>query len=333
MAGKTLVTGGTGFIGYHITKCLLEKGYLIRLLIHKSNRKFDFFQHPNLEIVKGDVLDTDSLKRAMEGCNTVYHAAGIVSFNPNLSDVVYKVNVDGTENVCKLALENGIEKLVYTSSAASIGKNPNGLSNENTKFNLWDISSDYKKSKVLAEDKVMEYYRKFKLPVVILNPALPIGTHDFRPSPPGNMILNYANSKRAVIYPDGGMSFIDVEDVAQAHYLAEKKGKNGERYILGNENLTIHEFYRVLDKVFHTKKIKIRVPYYFALMVGHMSQKAVEKNTREPKIPEDGVKLIKQKMFYDVSKAKNELGIRLSPVESACKKAVEWFIQEKYINV
>ncbi|AEG60449.1 NAD-dependent epimerase/dehydratase family protein [Desulforamulus ruminis] len=325
---RVFVTGGTGFIGYHIAKRLLQNGYNVRLLVHSSRRKLDILFHPKVEVVTGDILDVDGLRQAMRGCGIVYHAAGIVTFNPSLAVRNYAVNVQGTENICRLVLELGIEKLIYTSSAATIGKNPSGLSDETTAFNLWDISSHYKKSKVLAENKVMEFYKNFALPVVIVNPSVPIGTHDFRPSPSGSLVINHLKSKKPLIYAEGGMNFVDVEDVALGHLMAEKKGKVGERYILGNQNLSIYQFYNLLDTVSDKKTIKVKCPYWAALLVGKLSQQRVRHSTREPKYASEGVKLMRKKMFYDVSKARKELGISFTPLENACRKALRWFATE-----
>lgn len=320
---KTLVTGATGFIGYHLVTLLASKGYNLRLLVRDVPRAKKLFSDLSCEIVQGDIISKMDVDYAVQGCEIVYHCAGLPSFNPNNRRRIFETNIEGTRNICEASLNYGVEKLIYTSSAATIGKNYKGLSDENTPFNLWKISGPYKQSKVYAEKIVMAYFSR-GLPVVIVNPTLPIGSHDRRPAPAGNMILNYLRQK-TIYYINGGLNFIDVKDVAMGHYLAEKKGVLGERYILGSVNLSIEGFYQLLDKVCGNAKRKIEIPYWVSLIVGGAFSIFSKWRDGEPFPSFEGVRLANESMFYNVEKANRVLGLSCKPIENACIEAINYF--------
>lgn len=328
MKKKAFITGASGFVGYHVAKLLLEKGYSIRLLIHNKRAISDLLSHPDVEVVTGDILDSDFLIKNTVDCDVVYHAAALYSFNHNLTDLIFETNIKGTENICKAVLVNNIKKMVYTSSAATIGKNYHGLSDETTKFNLWKISGAYKKSKVYAENKVLEYIDNHNLPAVIVNPSVPIGSHDFRPTPTGKMIVNYLlNDKLFCV--NGGLNFIHIKDVAMGHYLAEINGKIGERYIIGNANLKMADFYQKLNTITGNNKKIVKIPYLLALLFGMISTNKAKKNNTEPELPKEGIQLLKKQMFYNVEKSKKELKLTLTNIDTAIVESVKWF-QENY---
>lgn len=323
--GKALLIGGTGFIGSHIAKELLKQRE-IKLLVRDPAAAEELFGS-KAEYCRGDIMDVGSVAKALKGCDTLYYSAGLVSFRRNACKEIYKINVEGTRNVCKAALESGIEKMIFTSSAATIGKEKNGFSTEETAFNLWKISSPYKKSKVHAENVVLEHHAK-GLPAVILNPSIPVGAEDKRISPSGSLIIGYFN-RRVTGFIRGGMNFVDVEDIAKAHLLAEKYGKTGERYIIGSENLKLDEFYKILRKVSGERRRLVRVPYPVALAAGGIAQKISAE--KEPPVSAYTVRLFYTKLFYDIGKAKKELGFEPEGIEEACRKSIEWYKKSGHI--
>lgn len=321
---KVLVTGATGFIGYHVVQCLIKNGRELKLFVRDKARSEVLFKNTEVEIFEGNVLDLGSINRAMKGCSVVYHIAGIPSFNPRKENEIYDVNITGSENICKAALNNCIDKIVYTSSAATIGKNGTNISNESNEFNLWEISGPYKKSKVYAEQKILSYYNDYKLPIVVVNPTLPVGSHDFRPTPAGRMILNYLNSRK-VLSINGGLNFIDVEDVASGHMLAEVNGRIGERYILGDVNLKIEDFYKLLNQITTQNKEVVKIPYLLGLVMGSIASCVARVKNIEPLFTKESVELAHLTMFYNVTKARNELKLPPGNISKACENAINWF--------
>ncbi len=325
--GKKLVVGGTGFIGSHIVKELLGTDD-VRLMVRDIGKAEKIFGK-RVEYCRGDIMDTDSVRNAIHGCDTVYYSAGSVSFRKGQEKAVFSINVDGTRNICRAMLDSSADKLVFTSSAATVGKEEFGVSTEKTAFNLWDISSPYKKSKVYAETIVKDNIKQYGLPAVIVNPSIPVGAFDRRLSPSGHLIVNYFSGKFG-FYISGGMNFVDVADVAKAHILAEKNGIIGERYIIGGENLTLDSFYRIIKDVSGADKKLIKLPYKAALFVGNVSERIF--TSKEPPVSSYTVKLFNTKLYYDVSKAKKELGYKPSGIHDACLRAVNWFKKYGYIK-
>jgi dihydroflavonol-4-reductase len=261
MTTKILLTGASGFIGYNIVKQLTDYGHNVRMLVRKNDKLLHF---PNSGIVLGDVRNRVDVMKVIQGCDIVIHTAGLFTFDPSKKDEIYDINVNGTENICKAVLENKIKRFIYTSSAATIGKSKELLSDENTSFNLWNISSHYKKSKVLAENVVIDYFRKYDIPVIILNPSLPLGKYDFKPTSTEMMVKSFIDSKvKACI--NGGFNFVHVDDVAKAHRLCIDKGRIGERYIIGNENISLKGLYEKIQ-IYVPEGKRINIPYPVALV-------------------------------------------------------------------
>ena len=322
---KILLTGSTGFIGYNILKILLEKNDIsLKLFVHKRK---SLEKHQGVEYVYGDIRNLSDVDKAVCGCDIIYHTAGLFTFNPKLKDEIYAINVGGTENICEAAVTHKVKRFIYTSSAATIGKSKSRLSNEKSKFNLWEISSDYKKSKVLAEDVVLKYFKEKSLPAIILNPSLPIGKFDFRPTPTGNIVKRYIDQK-IILYTDGGFNFVNVKDVAYAHYLAEQNGKIGQKYIIGYKNLTLKEFYSLVSKIDQAKK-HIRVPFHLALSLAYLNKVFSVAFRKEAKITPEGLKLAKKTMFYDNSKSISDLGMKYSKIEKGIRDSILWFKNQK----
>jgi len=328
---KALVTGGTGFIGSHVVRTLIRKGYEVRVLIRPTSR-LDNIKDQKIETVFGDLRDIDSLRRALHGCQRLYHVAADYRLWSRNPQELYDSNVGGTENILQAAMDEKIEKVVYTSTVGAIGNIGDGTpGTEDTPVSLADMVGHYKRSKFLAEQKALEFSKK-GLFVTIVNPSAPVGSHDIKPTPTGKTILDFLNHKIPA-YIDTGLNLIDVEDVAEGHWLAEQKGKSGERYILGNKNMSLKEILDLLSKLTGMPCPKIKIPYPIALTAAYcdyvLSGIILRK---EPRIPFEGVKMAKKKMFFDSSKAIRELGLPQTPVEVALEKAVKWFTENGYVK-
>ena len=318
---KVLLTGATGFIGYNIALELLDYGYKVRILCRKEN---PFPDDEFVECVYGDVINYSDVESSLVGCDYVIHTAGVFTFDSKQKELIYKTNIEGTRNICMAVVQNkNIKRLVYTSSAATIGKEKFGLSDERTKFNLWSISSYYKKSKVLAENVVHNFYCEYNLPVIILNPSLPLGPYDVKPTPTGMMVKDFLLSNK-VAFIDGGFNFVHVKDVARIHVLALKQGKVGEKYIVGNTNLSLANFYKALRSYKPDVKL-IQVPYFMALLFSFMHSIIKDVIGGKPKVTPRGIQLSRKKMYYNNEKVKKDFSYEFIPFEKALQDSVAWF--------
>ena len=320
----TLVTGATGFLGSAVTRELLKDGRKIKLLVRKDS---DLTNTTGLqvELVKGDIRDRSSLKSAMTGCSTLYHVAAYYSLWDRDKKLIYDINVEGTRNILETALELGLERVVYTSTVGCIGLRNDGTpANEDQPMDPATLSNDYKTSKFQAEKIALEMHGK-GLPVVIVNPSTPIGPRDIKPTPTGKIVLDFLNGKMPA-YLDTGLNLIDVSDCARGHILAEEKGKPGERYILGNKNMSLKEILLALEKITGIPAPSIKMPYWIAYAAG-MACEAVSNiiTQKPPAVPLAGVKMAKYFMYFDSSKAIRELGLPQNPVENALSQSVQWF--------
>jgi dihydroflavonol-4-reductase len=266
------------------------------------------------------------------GCHHVYHVAALYKLWVRRKSDIYESNVTGTENVLKAAQEYGIEKVVYTSSVATLGIPSDGaLGDEETPVAFSDMIGDYKKSKFLAEQVALRYAQQ-GVPVVIVNPSTPVGVADVKPTPTGKIIVDFLNGKIPA-YVDTGLNLIDVEDVARGHLLAAEKGRVGERYILGHENLTLQQILELLADLTERMAPRFKIPYAVALGVAYADAALARIIPgREPFVPPVGVKLSKKKMFFNSRKAIEELGLPQTPVREALWKAVRWFQENGYIS-
>ncbi len=315
----TLVTGATGFVGWHVARLLIERGHRVRALVRPSSRLVDLDAEP----VSGDLRDAATLGRAVAGCGTVFHVAADYRLWTRDAGEMYRSNVDGTRNMLRAAREAGVERVVYTSTVGCIGIPPGGIGDEDTPVGLDDMAGDYKRSKFLAEQAAREEVRA-GCPVVIVNPTTPVGDHDFKPTPTGKIIVDYI-SGRMPAYLDTGLNFVDVADVAQGHLLALEKGRVGERYILGCENLTLQELFLRLERTSGVPAPRVRIPYAVAYAAGACSTAWSSVTGREPRVAIDAVKMAKKKMFVRHDKARRELGYEPGPVDAAFTRAIEWF--------
>jgi len=321
----TLVTGATGFVGSVVARLLIEKGEPVRVLV-RSNSDRRNLEHLEVEIVEGDLNDPTSLKKAVKGCNALYHVAADYRLWIPKPDEIYKTNVEGSRSLLLAAAEAGVEKMIYTSSVATLGINPDGTpSNEDTPVSLENMIGHYKRSKFLAERAVQELVDKEGLPVVIVNPSTPIGPGDIKPTPTGRMILDAVNGKTPA-YVDTGLNLVHVEDVARGHLLAFEKGQFGQRYILGGEDMSLKEILTTIAKLTDQKPPKIKLPHSVVMPIAYISEAwAKLTNGSEPRATVDGVRMSRKKMFFSSDKAKGELGYQYQSAPVAIADAVRWF--------
>jgi len=328
---RALVTGASGFIGGNLTRELVRQGYQVRALIRKGS-DLRHLEQLELELVEGDLLDNDSLKRALDGCTLLFHAAAMYTFWSSSEQLIYDTNVQGTENILTAARRSGVQKVVYTSSESVVGIDEGAtLGNENMQASLDHIPGAYKKSKFMAERIALQMNRE-GLPVVIVNPTTPIGPYDLKPTPTGRIVTDYLNGKMFACI-NTGLNVIDVEDLAKGHILAMQKGQTGERYLLGNRNLTLREIMTILENISGIKAPRFSIPYRLALGAGYVDE-FIEGSLmrRHPRIPVSAVKDSRHFRHFDCSKAVQELGLPQTPVEMAFEKAVTWFRENGYVH-
>ncbi|MFQ5937522.1 MAG: hopanoid-associated sugar epimerase [Acidiferrobacterales bacterium] len=327
---KTLVTGASGFVGSAVVRRLLDAGHDVRVLLRRQSDRRNL-AGLRVEEAIGDLTDKASLDRAVTGCNTLFHvAADYRLWVPNPDDI-YKANVTGTRDIMLAAANAGVERIVYTSSVATLGLNSDHTpADEGTPVTLADMVGHYKRSKFLAEEEVRKLVHDDALPAVIVNPSAPIGPRDIKPTPTGRMIIDAA-SGRMPAYVDTGVNLVHVDDVAAGHLLAFERGKIGERYVLGACNMTLREILTRVAQITGRRPPKIRLPHSVVLPVAYIAEAwARLTNGSEPRITVDGVRLSKKYMFFSVGKAKRELGFNPGPVEQALSDAVRWFQHHGY---
>jgi dihydroflavonol-4-reductase len=325
-----LVTGGTGFVGSHLVRVLLERGEQVRCLVRPTSR-LDNLKDLSVEFLTGDLRDLESLKQAAKGVTVVYHCAADYRLWCKDPNEMYRSNVEGSNNVMQAAFDEGVERVVYTSTVGCLGLNDNSEpANEDTPVTIEDMIGHYKRSKFLAEEKVREWARR-GLPVVIVNPSTPVGELDIKPTPTGKIIVDFLRGKMFG-YVDTGMNLIDVRDCAEGHVLAAEKGRAGERYILGGRNVTLKELFDILASVSDIASPKMKVPHWVAETYARVENFwSIDIARREPDVPLESVKLARHKMWFDVSKAVRGLGLPQNPIESALDRAVKWFRENDYV--
>ena len=319
----TLVTGATGFIGAALVRQLLDQGDTIRVLVRPQSDRRNI-EGLKIQTANGDLQDIASLHAALKGCRWVYHMASHYSLWASDPKVFYRVNVDGTKTLMQAAWKADVERIVYTSTVGALGIPPDGRpGNEETPVSLSDMVGHYKRSKFLAEQTVMEMAKQ-GLPVVIVNPSAPVGPRDIKPTPTGQIILDFLKG-RMWAYLNTGLNLIDVEDVARGHILAMEKGRISQKYILGHRNMTLREIFEMLGTISGIKPPRFKAPYSLVLSAAYVSEWVSWMTKRPPRIPLTGVKMAKKYMYFDSSKAIQELGLPQSPIEEALEKAIRWF--------
>jgi len=326
---KALVTGATGFVGAAVARALNATGTEVRVLIRRDS---DLRNLGGLKVEQayGDLRDRDSLRRALSGCQQLYHVAAHYALWAKDPSVFYEVNVTGTRILLETARELGTERIVYTSTIGAIGLPiGGGLGTEETPVSLSQMAGDYKRSKYLAEQEVLKLAHA-GLPVVIVNPSAPVGQGDIKPTPTGQMIVDFMKG-RMWAYIETGMNLVDVDDVAVGHLRVMERGRVGERYILGNQNLSLREIFEILSKLTGVMAPRIKLPWQAILPLAHINRWIADYLTHQsPRIPLEGVRMAKYRMHYDCTKAVRELGLPQTSVELALEKAVRWFRAHGY---
>jgi dihydroflavonol-4-reductase len=319
----TLVTGASGFVGWHVARLLIERGHQVRALVRPSSA----IPELDLELVPGDLRDPASLARAASGCGLVFHVAADYRLWSKHPHELYQSNVDGTRNMLSAAKAAGVERLVYTSTVGCIGIPPGGtqggIGDESQPVSLREMAGAYKRSKFLAERVALEFARD-GFPVVIVNPTAPMGDHDFKPTPTGQIVLDFVTGSMPA-YIDTGLNVVNVRDVALGHLLACEKGVIGERYILGSENLTLSQILRELSRITDRKAPTIKLPYSAAWTAGVLTTAWANLTGVAPRVPLEAVRMAKKKMWVSHEKAARELGYSPCPAASALADAATWF--------
>ncbi len=314
-----LVTGASGFVGWHVARRLLERGHRVRALVREQSRV------PDLEVERftGDLRDPSSLSRAAAGCSVVYHvAADYRLWSKNPADL-YASNVDGTRNMLSAAESAGVDRVVYTSTVGCIGIPKDRPGDEQSPVSVREMAGAYKRSKFLAEQVALEFASR-GFPVVIVNPTAPMGDHDFKPTPTGQIVLDFLKGAMPA-YIETGLNVVNVRDVADGHLLACERGRAGERYILGSENLTLGGILQQLAAITGRKAPAVKLPYFVAWTAGVATTGLAHLTGIPPRAPLEAVRMAKKKMWVSHAKAARELGFAPQPAQSALNDAVAWF--------
>ena len=322
--GPTLVTGATGFVGSAVARALAARGRQLRLLVRPTSDRRNMVGLDNAETVVGDLTDAASLARAAEGCRAVFHVAADYRIWVPDPDAMLRANVDGTVAMLRVAQAAGVGRIVHCSSVAALGLTKDGTpADETTPVDPAAIVGVYKRSKHMAEQAALDLARQ-GAPVVIVNPAAPVGPRDIRPTPTGRMIRDAA-AGRMPAYLDTGLNVVHVDDVAEGHVLAEERGRIGERYILGGENLALRELLALVASVAGRRPPTIRRTHEMVWPIAAAMEAAARIVPFEPPVTRDHLRMARKKMFFSSAKAINELGYHPRPAIEAVRDAVAWF--------
>ena len=318
------VTGATGFLGSHVARVLADNGADMRLLVRSSSNPRNI-EGLSADRALGDLRDPASLEKAMAGCDVVFHVAADYRLWVRDPNEMYRSNVEGTLAILEAARKNGVRRVVYTSSVATIGFTRNGYpANEDSPVSLADMIGHYKRSKFMAEQLALEAGRS-GLQVMVVNPTTPVGDQDVKPTPTGRIVVDFLKRKFPA-YVETGLNLVDVRECARGHVTALEKGKSGERYILGGENLTLKQILDKLAKITGLPSPTLKLPYIFAYAAGMADEIVTGRlRGREPRATIDTVRMGAKKMFASSAKAERDLGWKIVPVESALRRAAEWF--------
>jgi dihydroflavonol-4-reductase len=326
---KAFVTGATGFLGSHVARVLADQGAELRLLVRASSNS------RNIEVLKadrvvGDLRDPSSLDKPISGCDAVFHVAADYRLWIRDPDQMYRSNVEGTRAILEAARKNRVRRVVYTSSVATMGFTSNGRpADEQSPVSLESMIGHYKRSKFMAEQLALQAGTS-GMEVVVTNPTTPVGEQDIKPTPTGRIIVDFLK-KKFPAYVDTGLNLVDATECALGHVAAFEKGRSGERYILGGENLTLKQILDKLSAITGLPSPSIRVPYVVALATGVVDELFTGRiRKREPRATIDAVRMSRKKMFVSSAKAERELGWRIVPVDDALRRAAEWFKANGY---
>ena len=329
---KTLVTGACGFVGSAVTIQLLKAGHEVRVLLRPESDRCNLAQLM-VEVAVGDLRDVSSLTKALVGCGTLFHVAADYRLWVPSPREMYESNVNGTKNLMLAAAAAGVERIVYTSSVATLGLHSDGSpADEETPATLSDMVGHYKRSKFLAEAEVRRFVKEEGLPAIIVNPSTPVGPRDIKPTPTGQMIQEAA-SGRMPAFVDTGLNIVHVDDVAKGHVQAYEKGRPGQRYILGAKNMTLKEILYEIAKITGQPAPKFKLPHNLVYPVAYaMEAWSRLRKGQPPLVTVDGIRLAKKKMFFSNAKARRELGFEPRPIDTALTDAVAWFKKNGYLD-
>lgn len=320
----TLVTGATGFIGWHVARLLVERGHRVRALVRPASKLRELHAEP----VTGDLRDAASLDRAVAGCGLVFHVAADYRLWARNPDELYGSNVEGTRNLLEAARRQGVERVVYTSTVGCIGVPKGGVGDETVPVTLAEMKGAYKRSKFLAERVALDFAAS-GFPVVVVNPTAPVGDHDVKPTPTGKIVLDFLKDAMPA-FIDTGLNLVDARDAAEAHLLAAERGRPGERYIVGCENLTLAGILEKLAGITGRVAPRVKLPYAVAYAAGVVTTGWARITGQPPRAPLDAVRMARKKMWVSHEKARRELGYSPAPVDEALGRAVEWFQANGY---
>jgi len=323
------VTGATGFVGSHVARALAENGADLRLLV-RANSNLKNVQDLKADLFTGDLRDPASLEKGIAGCDAIFHVAADYRLWVRDPDEMYRANVEGTRAILGAARKNNVRRVVYTSSVATMGFTQNAPADENSPVSLENMIGPYKRSKFMAEQVAIKAARS-GLDVVIVNPSTPVGERDIKPTPSGRIVVDFLK-KKFPAYVDTGLNLVDVRECARGHIAALEKGRAGERYILGGENLTLKQILDKLAAITGLPSPTIRVPYIVALATGVVDEVFTGRILgREPRATIDAVRMGRKKMFVSSPKAERELGWKVVAVDDALRRAVDWFRANGYV--
>src|SRR5580692_621069 len=323
------VTGATGFLGSHVARVLADQGANLRLLVRPTSNLKNL-EGLKAETATGDLRDAASLEKAMAGCDAVFHVAADYRLWLRDPAEMYRSNVAGTRAILEAARKNNVQRVVYTSSVATVGFTDNGQpADEDSPVSIADMIGHYKRSKFMAEQLALEAGRG-GMHVVTVNPTTPIGEQDVKPTPTGRIVVDFLKRKFPA-YVETGLNLVDVRECARGHIAALEKGKSAERYILGGENLTLKQILDKLGLITGLPSPRMKLPYVFAFAAGVIDE-AITGGVlkREPRATVDTVRMGKKKMFATSAKAERELGWKILPADNALRRAVEWFRANAY---
>jgi dihydroflavonol-4-reductase len=320
---KALVTGATGFVGAAVARSLLKEQWQVRVLARKGSDRRNLKGLP-VDVVEGDLTDASSLQRAAQGCEALFHVAADYRLGARDPSQLYRANVDGTRNVLDAARRACVQRIVYTSSVATIGIPGDGTpGDEQTPNSLSNMIGHYKRSKYLAEEVVREAARD-GMSVVIVSPSTPVGPGDLKPTPTGQLVLDAA-AGRMPAYVDTGLNIVHVDDVANGHLLAYERGNAGERYILGGQDMSLREILATIAKLVGRAPPRVRLPYGVVLPIAYLAEGFAKLSGRSGRITLEGVRMSRKLMFFSSAKAVRELGYAWRPPVQAFEDAIRWF--------
>ena len=324
-----LVTGASGFVGAAVVRALLAQGEQVRVLVRSTSDRRNI-QGLDVEVVEGDLLIPETLPRAVDGCAGVYHLAADYRLWTRDPEAMFRVNLEGSRAIVLAAMKAGARRIVYTSSVAVLGIVPDGEGEEKTPTDYSDMIGVYKQSKFRAEETVRQLIIEEGAPVVIVNPSTPVGPRDVKPTPTGRMIVEAATGKMPA-YVDTGLNIVHVDDVAAGHLLAFEKGRVGERYVLGGENMTLKDILTEIARLVEGKPPSISLPLGLVMPIAYLSEVwARMTGGKEPFATVDGIRMARKKMYFSSAKAIRELDYRPRPAKEALADAVKWFSKNGY---